>query len=289
LEYVEFCPHYRLDHFLDGEIEAIPVISERLMSSDYQVFKDGSIHPFYLGMSCHLAPLDDRLVRVAISLSINKSQIIRIIHEAQYHRLPSSSFIPPRLPGFFLTDDLSTYEPIQSMELLKVAGYSRENPLPPLTLFLEYPRTVSKHKFYQELRRQLEDVGIELRVDYYRNKDRIKEFKRPYLILHGHLLNFPGPEDIIRPMFSSQSPDNLCRYQSVELDKLLLEAETETSFSRRVKLYHRIEKILKSEMPAIPLYSQQNMVAMQPYVQGMLTPPPLGLNYLKIKNLRLVK
>jgi hypothetical protein len=41
-------------------------------------------------------------------------------------------------------------------------------------------------------------------------------------------------------------------------------------------------------MPAIPLYSQQNRIAMQPYVQGIQI-PPLGLNYLKIKNLRLTK
>jgi ABC-type transport system substrate-binding protein len=288
LEFVEFCPHYNLDHFVKGEIEAIPVIHEKLLESDYKIFADGSIYPFYLGMSCHLAPLDDKMVRIAISLAINKSQIVRIIHEAQYLRQLSSSFIPARLPGFFLTDDRSTYEPIQSEELLKAAGYPSEHPLPELTLFLEYPRTPFKHKFYQELRRQLQDIHVKLKVDYYRNRERIEEYAKPYLILHGHLLNFPGPEDVIRPMFYSQSPENLCRYQNPELDRLLLEAETEPSWSRRVKLFKKIETILRIEMPAIPLYSQQNRIAMQPYVQGIQI-PPLGLNYLKIKNLRLTK
>ncbi|NOR14912.1 MAG: hypothetical protein GQ544_04345 [Candidatus Aminicenantes bacterium] len=288
LEFVEFCPHYRLDHFLNGEIEAIPVISERLLKSDYQVFEDGSIYPFYLGMSCHIAPLNDTLVRRAIARGINKSQILRIIHEAQYHRQPSSSFIPPRLPGFFLTDDSSTFYPGQTVDLLKAAGFSEENPLPALTLFLERPRSEFNYKFYQELRRQLQEVGIELKVKYYRDMEEIKKFDGPYLVLNGHLLNFPGPEDIIRPMFYSQSSTNLCFYQNARLDHILLEAETEASWSRRIKLFRKIEDILKSEMPAIPLYSQQNLVAMQPYVKGLQI-PPLGLNYLKIKNLRLQK
>lgn len=288
LEFVEFCPHYSLDHFVRGEIDAIPVIHEKLLESDYQIFEDGSIYPFYLGMSCHLAPLNDKMVRIAISLAVNKSQIIRILHEAQYDRRLSYSFIPPRLPGFFLTDDRSTYEPVQSEELLRAAGYPAERPLPELTLFLEYPRTPFKHKFYQELRRQLQDVNIKLKVDYYRNRERIAEYKSPYLILYGHLLNFPGPEDIIRPMFYSQSPENLCRYQNQALDHLLLEAETEPSWSRRIKLFHKIEAILNDDMPAIPLYSQQNRIAVQPYVQGIQI-PPLGLNYLKIRNLRLAK
>ncbi len=288
LEFVEFCPHYRLDHFLDGEIEAIPVISEKLLKSDYQVFEDGSIYPFYLGMSCHIAPLNDTLVRRAIARGINKSQILRIIYEAQYHRQPSSSFIPPRLPGFFLTDDSSTFYPGQTVDLLKAAGFSEENPLPALTLFLELPRSEFNYKFYQELRRQLHEVGIELKVEYYRDREEIKEFDEPYLVLNGHLLNFPGPEDIIRPMFYSHSLTNLCFYQNAQLDRILLEAETEASWSRRIKLFRKIEEILKSEMPAIPLYSQQNRVAMQPYVKGLQV-PPLGLNYLKIKNLRLQK
>lgn len=290
LEFVEFCPHYRLDHFLNGEIEAIPVISERLLKEeeDYQIFEDGSIYPFYLGMSCHIAPLNDTVVRRAIARGINKSQILRIIEEARYKRLLSSSFIPPRLPGFFLTDDSSTFYPGQTVELLKAAGFSKENPLPPLTLLLELPRSEFKFKFYQELRRQLDDVGIDLKVEYYRDIEKIKKFDEPYFILHGHLLNFPGPEDIIRPMFSSFSPANLCNYKNARLDRLLEEAETEASWSRRVKLFRKIEDILKSEMPAIPLYSQQNRVAMQSYVQGVQI-PPLGLNYLKIKNLRLQK
>jgi oligopeptide transport system substrate-binding protein len=77
-------------------------------------------------------------------------------------------------------------------------------------------------------------------------------------------------------------------YANREIDGLLKEAEAEKSWTRRIKLFHRIEKILLEDVPAVPLYSQQNRVAMQPYVRGVAV-PPLGLYYLEARKIWLNK
>jgi len=58
----------------------------------------------------------------------------------------------------------------------------------------------------------------------------------------------------------------------------------ENSWTRRIKILRRIEDILLEEVPAIPLYSQQNLVAMQPYVRGVEV-PPMGLVYLEARKI----
>lgn len=288
LEYVDFCPHYRLDNFLNGEIESIPVLSEKLLKSDYQIFKDGSIHPFYLGMSCHIPPFNNNMVRKALAAAIHKSEIIRVTYEAEFHRQLLSSYIHPKLPGFFLSDDRDTYNLHLAKELLEDAGFNGEHRFPSITLLMEHPRTEFKNRLYRELRRQLEELEISLDDRYIRDMDEVMEIEEPYLILSSRLLNIPDPEDIIRPLFYSKSPTNYCGFSSSELDDLLQQAEVESSWTQRTKLFLKIENILKTEVPAIPIFSQQNRVAMQPYVQGVQI-PAMGFYYIQMDRIRLEK
>lgn len=285
LEAIEFSPLYNLDHFLNKEIDSIPVLSEKLLDSEYQVFLDGSLQPVFLSMSCHIPPLDNPAVRKAIYLGIDKSELIRAIHEVRFSRHLLNGYFPPKLPGFFLADDRNTFNLERAKELLLETGFSEENRIPQLTLLEAYPRQEFSNKFYQELRKQLSRLGIQLKRVYYRSPDSIRRFSTPYLILQSRLMNFPDPEDIIRPLFSSQSPLNVSQFKDTGLDRLLQGAEVEPSWSLRNKIFHKIERILEQETPAIPLYFQQNRIAMQANVDGIEV-PPLGLNYLKMKNMK---
>lgn len=289
LEAVEFCPLYTLNHFLNREIDSIPVLSEKLLESNYQIFQDGSLHHVFLGMSCHITPLDNPLVRRAISYGIDKRKVSRAAYDLKTLKQVVSSYIPSRLPGFFPSEDEKTYDLKRAEELLQKAGFSSEKKFPSLTFFLDLPKTELKTKVSRELRKQFETLlGIKLKINYYKSPKEIRQFKKPYLVLVGILMNFPDPEDIIRPLFFSKSIFNLFGYDNPAIDNLLLKAEVERSWTKRINLFHQIEETLFSDVPAVPLFSKQNMVAMQPYVRGVEI-PPLGLYYLEAKKIWLDK
>lgn len=288
LKAVEFCPLYSLGHFLGGEIDSIPILSKKLLESDYQIFQDGSLHNVFLGMSCHIPPLDKPLVRKAISRMIDKREIVRTAYEIRALKQVINNFIPSKLPGFFPSEDKRSRDLDTASKLLQQAGYSSYEMIPCLTLFLDLPKTDLKTRISREIKKQLKVSGIELKIDYYRSPQEIRESRKPYLIMVGRLMNFPDPEDIIRPLFFSSSLSNLFGYQNPALDSLLLKAEVEKSWTKRINLFHRMEEILSADMPAIPLFSQQNRVAMQPYVRGVEV-PPLGMYYLKANKIWLYK
>ena len=73
-------------------------------------------------------------------------------------------------------------------------------------------------------------------------------------------------------------------YDSPELDRLLQEAEIERSWTKRIKLFRQIEKILHADIPALPLFSHQNRVAMQSNVRGVEV-HGLGFYYLDAKKI----
>lgn len=73
---VEFSPYFTVNHFLKKEIDSVPVLSEKLLKSNFQIFQDGPLHQMFLGKSCNIPPFDDPKVRRAISYGINKEKIV---------------------------------------------------------------------------------------------------------------------------------------------------------------------------------------------------------------------
>lgn len=288
LDAVEFCPLFTLDHFLNREIDSIPVLTDKLLKSDFQIFQDDLLHTIYMGMSCNIPPLDRPIVRKAISYCIDKMEIARAAGDAKYLYQVTNNYIPSRLPGFLPKDDEKSYDFEKAKEMLQEAGFSTEKEFPPLTFFINLPRTGLKFKIYKEIRKQLSALGIKLRLNYYKSLKEIRSFKEPYLIFIGRAMSFPDPEDIIRPLFFSKSIFNVFNYTNPELDRLIQEAEIERSWTRRINLFHQIEQILFSDVPALPIFSHQNRVAMQPYVRGVEV-PCLGFYYLDAKKIWLDK
>jgi ABC-type transport system substrate-binding protein len=279
IDALEFCPLFTLDHFVNGEIDCIPMLSERLRQPKYKIFHDGSLQTVFLGMSCHIPPLDNPAVRRAIQAGIDKLSVLDAVQEVRYLKKVTNKFIPPRIPGFFAVDESSTLDRDQAKRLLEEAGYGEGKEFPRLDLYLEAPRTDFKHKFSRDIGGQLSILGIDVDVNYYRSLEQVKESETPYLIFMHKTMRMPDPEDMIRPLFSSEPESNIFGYMNPEIQDLLRAADTEKSWSKRIKQFQQIEKILQEDIPAIPLYSQQNRVAMQSRVRGVAV-PQLGMYYL---------
>ncbi len=287
LEAIDFSPHFTLEHFLNGETDSFPVTSNRLLTPEYQIFQDGSLHPIFLGMSCHIPPFDRQIVRKAIKYGIDKRELARGTFDWRFIRDITDNYIPYRLTGFYPKYDEVSFDRLKAIQTLREAGFTEDNEFPAITLLIEEPRTDLKRNIHRALSEQLGPLGIRLRLRYYKSLDEVKEFREPYLIFIGRVMDFPDPEDIIRPFFFSKSVFNVFGYSNLELDKLLLEAEVE-SWTKRIKLFHQIEEILYEDVPSLPLFSHQNRVAMQPWVRGVEV-PPLGFYYLDVKKIWLDK
>ncbi len=290
LEAIEFSPYYTLDHFLAKEIDIIPYMSERLADADCQVFESEGFATVYLGLSCHLPPLDRPIVRRAISLAIDKKELARAAFKLDTIPQVSDNYIPPKLPGFFPADDKEGYNPSEAKKILAGEGFFGESDFPPFVLFFEQPRNEESTKVARVLRDQLAVLGIRLKTKYYRSTAELKACQEPHLVVFGWMMDFPDPEDLILPLFASTSVLNLelMRYSSSRLDKLIEEAEVERSWSRRIGLFQDIEKILKEDVPAIPLFFKQQRLAVQSYVRGVKI-PALGFFFLDAKDIWLDK
>ena len=97
-------------------------------------------------------------------------------------------------------------------------------------------------------------------------------------------MDFPDPENILRPLFSSKAVFNHFGYSNGRVDTLLAKAEVEQSWTRRIEYFQQTQKILAVDLPAIPLFSRDSRIAVQPWVRGV-TVPPLGFYYLNARDI----
>jgi len=284
LDNLEFSPHFTLDHFLDKEIDIIPFISERVAKSNCQIFEGGPFSLTFLGMSCHLPPFNRPALRKALSLALHKEKLAQASYTTELVPQVIQYFIPEKFTGVFHDKEKEVYDPQKAQKVFEEEGFlTSQKPLS-VILFLMSPRNESQHKFSKELETQLGLVGIKLKIKYFNSWNEIESSTEPYLVRINWMLDFPDPENIIKPLFFSRSALNKLHYENQLLDKLLEESEIERSWSRRNELFQEMEKILAQDSPALPLFSFNQRLAVQPYVRGVKT-PALGFYYLDAKEI----
>jgi peptide/nickel transport system substrate-binding protein len=176
--------------------------------------------------------------------------------------------------------------------MLEDMGYFFDKPFPRLLVFLPAAMraTGAGQRFFAELESQLGKIEIPVALRYYPSLREAKDPSQPYLVLADWAPDFPDPESVIRPLFGSRSEINLAnqRYVSARVDGLLEEIVRETSLSRRTELFRRIELILGEDMPAVPLYSNDPRLVIQPYVRGIKI-PLTGFGYLDARTIWLAR
>lgn len=280
LEGIEFGTHFfTLDNFYSEEIDSIPVLTNRLLNSEYKIFQDGAMTHYFLGMSCHIYPLDRLSVRRAISFCLDKRAIAQSAADVRYLRKVTNNIIPSRLPGFYPFSGENQYDLEKARQILLAEGFPEEKEFPTVTIYFESPRDPLKNRIFRVIRDQLGALGIDSRLDFFDSSENLFRAGGPYLVFYRRTLSIPDPEDMISPLFHSKSVENVFGYQNSRIDSLIKEVEVERSMKRRRQLFRRIEKALLQDIPAIPLFSHQNRVAMQPYVRGVVV-PALGFYYI---------
>jgi ABC-type transport system substrate-binding protein len=290
LDALEFSPYYTEDQFVKKEIEVMPFLSERLARAGCQVLDGGLQNITFLMMSCHIPPLDRPSVRKALAYGIDKEKLAQAVQGGEFIRRTTNNFIPVQWPGFFPLDDAYNFSPERARQILEEQGFFTEKDFPELVLFLPLPKNAAQLKFADELESQLDKVGISVTAKYFQSLRDVKDTRQPFLMKVDWAMDLPDPESIIMPLFQSRSEINRGnhRYASARLDKLLEEAEMERSLSRRTELFRQMEQVLVEDLPALPIYSSEQRVALQPYVRGVKM-PPLGFSYLDAKEIWLNK
>lgn len=234
----------------------------------------------YLVLPTDVPPYNNPRVRLALSYALDKEEYLDLSPRTA-GSAAASSIVPPGIPGFLPVEDAPEKNLERAKSLLAEAGYPDGKGLPPLEVFF-YPSQDGAQR--DSLERCLAHVGLKLKEmpeDQWIEERDGDHRGRPTLQLSGWIADFPDPDNFLRPLFHSTSPVNLSRYHNPEVDRLLDQVWSETSYSLRNKLYHKIENLVLRDAPVIPLYYDSLRYLIRSKVRG-LSISPMGPAYIQL-------
>lgn len=192
-------------------------------------------------------------------------------------------FVPEGLPSF----DSSKvhgyyYDPRKARQLLAKAGFPDGKGLPPVTLY----STEEYADITNLVAGQLREIGIVAHVNIQQIgmlREMAAKGKAPFFRADW-IADYPDAESFLACFYSKNpAPPNYTRFSNPVFDRLYEKAIAETNDSVRFTLYHQMDSIVLANAPVVPLYYDESVMFIHPWVKGLVN------NSLSLLELRRVK
>jgi peptide/nickel transport system substrate-binding protein/oligopeptide transport system substrate-binding protein len=211
----------------------------------------------YLSIPTYDPAYENVNVRKAISMSIDRQQIIDKIFEGSY--APASSWVSPVVEGARddSCGDACKYNPSQAKQMYAAAGG-------PSKIQLYYNADGGHKEWIDAVCNQLsKNLGVQCvstavpqLADF---RKQIRQHNLPGLLRGAWAFDYPSIEDYLTPIYRSGAASNDADYDSSQFDTALDQADRATDEATAIKGYQKAEDILAKDMPTIPLWFKQNI------------------------------
>ena len=275
--------------FRSGQLHVTSTVPPEKVESYKTRYPDNiQVDPFYgtyyYRFNTEKPPFDNKLVRKALSLSLDRTLIVEKVTKGGQQE--AFSFTPPDPDSYYPPTQLE-YNPKKAKELLLEAGYSDENPFPSVDLL--YNTSEGHQKLAQAIQQMWKtalNVDVTLtNTDWkvYLSRQSIGDFQ---IARAGWIGDYIDPKSFLDMMVTGRG-NNQTGWSNESFDELLSAAANSTSQNERFENFYKAEKILIDEMPIIPIYTYTRIYMLHEDVKGwgnnLLDSRPYQFVYLEKK------
>ncbi|WP_163969414.1 glutathione ABC transporter substrate-binding protein [Oceanobacillus halotolerans] len=244
-----------------------------------RVHTQGSVSTSYIGFNMAKEPFDNELVRQAVSMAIDKEQIINGIYDG--YGIPAIGPIPPDVFGYDENVSGLDYDVEQAKELLAEAGYEDG-----------FSTTIWTNDNRQRIdaatnvQQQLSEIGIDIEVEVLEwgaYLEQTAQGEHDMFVL-GWVTGTGDADYATYPLFHSDNvgdPGNRTFTEDDELDALLEEARQTTDPEERSEVYSQVQERIVEVSPMLFLHHQEYLMGVSEKVQGL---EQLPTQYLQLKD-----
>jgi peptide/nickel transport system substrate-binding protein len=241
----------------------------------------------YLGFNLGAPGTSDPRVRQAIAHAINRPAIIAA--KLRGHAVLAGGLLDPGNPYYDAAVTSWDYDPDLSRRLLDQAGFPDPDgagPAPRLRLTWKTSAQRFRVALAQVMASQLKEVGIEVDVRPFEFATFIDDVKKGNFQIFSLQATDVIEPDMLRAFFhSSRIPTdanhfsglNRVHYRDAEVDGWLDQGAAVRDPAARRALYARVQDRLAAELPILPLWHEDNVVALRRNLGGYAVTPTATL------------
>jgi peptide/nickel transport system substrate-binding protein len=266
-----------LSQYDAGELDFVDVYAtaiRRVLRDDRyakEIIRVPRAQSTYLGMNQNLyAPFKDKRVREAMSLSIDRSAMIRGLYGGA--AFPLNGIVTPGIPGFNPDLPELKYDPDRARKLMADAGYPDGKGLPPVDISGTDAFKDELTYYANQFQRVL---GMPVSVKLVERATHIRAMNAGEVALFpwGWTADYPDGAYYLSQMWYGASPYNRSRWKNAEYDALIDQALAIADDAKRFELYHRAEKIVLDDWATAPVPITASVGLSKPNVHNVTLTP----------------
>ncbi|NDV60934.1 peptide ABC transporter substrate-binding protein [Puniceicoccales bacterium CK1056] len=226
-------------------------------------------------------PMNDVRVRKALSLTINREQIIRRL--LQGNERVATAMVPSGLGGYE-SPVRDVYDPDRARQLLAEAGYPGGEGFPEIELLFN---TSDNHRKIAEAIQNMwrNELGIDISLTNKEWKVYLNTTKEmDYDIARAGWIGNLYPYSFLRTLLS-YSPNNDTGFSNPEYDRILSASTHVMDRASRLEMVRQAEEIMLEAEPIIPVFWYTNVFLIDPrvrnWVSKLVNQRPMKLVYLE--------
>lgn len=257
------------------DVATVPSQAASTFKDDFknQYFERESSGLTYLGLPLWEERYNDKRVRQALSMAIDREQITEAMFDNA--RVPAKSIIPPVFQGHRPNAcEYCEYNPTRARELLASTGFDTSKPID-----FWFNSGVNHEVWVQAIGIQLnKNLGLEFRMNgnlsYAEYMPRVvaKGVNGPFR--QGWIMDYPSAQNYLEPMFSTKSAQaggaNYTGYTNADVDRLIEQGNTAMSTEQAVAYYQEAETKVLEDMPVIPVFFGRIQMVHSKNVTGLV-------------------
>lgn len=225
-------------------------------------------------------PFDDRRVRQALSLAVDKQAILDVVYQGEVGTIPGS-LIPPGMLGHDPAIGPVAHDPARAKALLAEAGLPDgfETTLWAMPVARAYMPNAKRAA--ELIQADWAAIGVKAQIvsyDWGEYLQLTKEGKHDAVIL-GLNYDYPDPGSVIIWGWSCESAKigfNRSRWCAQEFDDAIYAAARTADDAERERLYRKAEAIFDAETPAMLTAYARTVALTRPEVEGYRITPVGG-------------
>ena len=253
-----------------------------------RVVEGGQLQTGYITMNVEIPPFDQKGVREAVNMAINKDRVVQMINN---RALPANQPLPPSMPGYDESYEGYAYDVDAAKAKLAEAGFPDG-----FDTELFVMNTDPNPRIAQAIQQDLSQIGIRAEIQSLAQANVIAaggEKDAAPMIWSGGMAwiaDFPDPSNFYGPILGCagavQGGWNWAWYCNADLDAKAAEADAMTGADKadaRIEAWKEIYLAVMEDAPWVPIFNEQRFTLTSGRVAGdpslFVDPVHIPVNY----------
>lgn len=224
---------------------------------------------WYVAMNVRHKPFDDKRVRQAIAMAIDRETIVNERLGGQ--NKIATGILPPGIPGHRDNAPTLAYDPAKAKQLLAAAGYPNGQGFPSMTMTFREARPDIKI-VAEAVASQLKDnLGLDVKLKSEEWRAYLEKHNRKQQVFF-HMrwaADYLDAQNFLSLLLAGYGAENKIYYANPQFDALCSEADSNMDEAKRAELYAKAEDIVLDDAPFVPIYFQRDAELISPKVTGL--------------------